>query len=119
MSQVTLLTADRPMPLYTSPTGNFSVGELNYYRSAVELLGLDMKPFQYELLLEDTDSSAKQLRDYLHRHVQPGSVVQLWNLWVGDANVRAFRLTGNLDDLDGDTLQQLRERNQTCMTITL
>ncbi len=119
MSQVTLLATDRPMPLYTSPTGSVCVGKLTYYRSAVALLGLDMKPFQYELALEDTPQGARQLRDYLRKHGQPGSAVQLWNLWVGDANVRAFHLTGPLDALDGDTLQQLRERNQTCMTITL
>ncbi len=116
MSQVTLLAADSSLP--RCHTQALSVAPLDYYRSAVELLGLPLKPFRYELELEETSAGAQALRDYLHSHCSPGTTVQLWNLWVGDANVRPFRLAGPLDALDGDTLQQLREKEQTCLTIT-
>ncbi len=119
MSQVTLLAADCPLPPHRSESSLFSVRELDYYRASVELLGLEIKPFRYEMELENTPQGAKQLRDYLRKHGLPGMAVQLWNLWVGDTNVRAFHLTGLLDALDGDTLQQLREREQTCITILL
>ena len=66
MSAVTLLCADRPLPLYDSgirrvetsshgghtvsiETNGFSVQEHTYYREAVEDLGLELKPYQYEL----------------------------------------------------------------------
>ncbi len=119
MSQVTLLAADQPLPLCASTESGLSVQNLDYYRPAVEELGLAMKPFQYELELEDTDCGARLLGDYLRKHGAPGARVELWNLWVGDVNVRAFHLAGRLEDLDGETLRQLREREQTCITLCL
>ena len=136
MSAVTLLCADRPLPLYdsgarrteTSSHGGytvsierngFSVQEHKYYRGAVEDLGLSMRPFRYELDLEATEEDARQLRDYLARYGRPGEPVELWNLWVGDGEVRALHLAGPLRALDRDTLEQLLERDQTCMTITI
>ena len=49
----------------------------------------------------------------------PGEQVELWNLWVSDIRVRAFRLTGPLADLDADALVQMAEREQTCITLTI
>ena len=75
MSRVILLAADHPMPLYdpelrrvtvsggfTLETPGFSVQAHEYYRDAVDSLGLEMKPFQYELNLDATDEDAEQLR---------------------------------------------------------
>ena len=45
--------------------------------------------------------------------------MELWNLWVSDIRVRAFRLTGPLADLDADALVQMAEREQTCITLTI
>lgn len=132
MSRVVLLCADHPPPLYgsgvrrvrtvgpvTVETDGFSVQEHKYYRGAVEDLGLSMKPCQYELDLDATEEDARQLRDYLARYGRPGEPVELWNLWVGDVKVRALHLAGPLGDLDRDTLEQLLEKDQTCMTITI
>ena len=71
MSAVTLLCADRPLPLYESgvrrvetssyggytvriEASGFSVGEHTYYREAVEDLYLTMKPCRYQLDLRAT-----------------------------------------------------------------
>ena len=121
MSCVTLLASDRPMPLYgpelrrvtvsggfTLEAPGFSVQAHEYYRDAVDCLGLEMKPFQYELNLEATGEDARQLRAYLQANSTPGEQVELWNLWVGDdrePHVPHFR--GRLADLDADTLDQL------------
>ena len=51
--------------------------------------------------------------------LHPGEQVELWNLWVGDARVRAFRLAGPLADLDADALTQLEEQDQTCITLAV
>ena len=112
MSAVTLLCADHSLPLYrsgsrrirTAPSGpvagdGFSVQTHKYYRQVVEELGLTMKPFQYELDLRATG--------------------ELWNLWVGDGPARAFRFTGPLAALEPDSLEQLFEQAQTCLTIEI
>lgn len=122
MSAVTLLCADHSLPLYrsgsrrirTAPSGpvagdGFSVQTHKYYRQVVEELGLTMKPFQYEL----------DLRAYLETHLRPGETAELWNLWVGDGPARAFRFTGPLAALEPDTLEQLSEQAQTCLTIEI
>ena len=62
---------------------------------------------------------AAQLRAYLETHLRPGETAELWNLWVSDIRVRAFRLTGPLADLDADALVQMEEREQTCITLTI
>ena len=62
---------------------------------------------------------AAQLRAYLETHLRPGETAELWNLWVSDIRVRAFRLTGPLADLDADALVQMAEREQTCITLTI
>lgn len=97
MSAVTLLCADRPLPLYESgvrrvetsshggytvriEASGFSVGEHTYYREAVEDLCLTMKPCRYELDLRATQEDAAELRAYLAKHLRPGETVELWNL---------------------------------------
>lgn len=134
MSAVTLLCADRPLPLYDSgvrraetsshggytvsiETNGFSVQEHTYYREAVEDLGLPMKPCRYELDLRADREDAAELRAYLEKQLRPGEAVELWNLWVGDGLARPRRFCGRLADLDPDTITQLKERFQTCLTI--
>ena len=132
MSRMILLCADHPLPLYDSQTrrvdfrrgvryeeDGFSVQPHVYYRPAVDDLELPMKPHRYELDLRATAQDAALLRDYLRQNCAPGEQVELWNLWVGDARVRAFRLAGLLADLDADALTQLEEREQTCITLTI
>lgn len=132
MSAVTLLCADHSLPLYCSgsrrirstPAGpvtedGFSVQTHQYYRRGVEELGLTMKPFQYELDLRATEEDADQLRAYLTKYLRPGETAELWNLWVGDGPARAFHFTGPLAALEPDTLEQLFEREQTCLTIKI
>ena len=136
MSAVTLLCADRPLPLYDSglrrtessshggytvsvETNGFSVQEHAYYREAVEELGLALKPYQYALSLRATAEDAAELRAYLAQNLRPGETVELWNLWVGDAPGRPRRFSGALGDLAADTLEQLEERRQTCLTIRI
>ena len=132
MSAVTLLCADHPLPLYRSnsrrirstPSGSvtedgFSVQTHKYYRCGVEELGLTMKPFQYELDLQATGEDAAQLRTYLEKHLRPGETAELWNLWVGDGPARPRRFSGALGDVELDTLKQLEENFQTCLTIRI
>ena len=132
MSRVMLLCADHPLPLYDSQTrrvyfrrgvryeeDSFSVQPHVYYRPAVDDLEFSMKPHRYELNLRATEQDAALLQDYLRQNCIPGEQVELWNLWVGDARVRAFRLAGPLADLDADALAQLEERDQTCITLTI
>ena len=136
MSRVILLASEHPLPLYDSNTkrsgtrrvggqvvalqhGGFSVHPHRDYRMAVAELGLEMKPYQYELNLDATEQDAVLLRDYLSQNCSHGEQVELWNLWVGDVDVRAFHLEGPLCDLDKEALEQLFERDQTCMTITI
>lgn len=124
--------ADHPLPLYAAQTRRvyfhsgvryeeegFSVQPHVYYRPAVDNLELSMKPHRYELDLRATEQDAALLRDYLRQSCIPGEQVELWNLWVSDIRVRAFRLTGPLADLDADALVQMAEREQTCITLTI
>ncbi|MFQ7452477.1 MAG: hypothetical protein ACLRNQ_14995 [Flavonifractor plautii] len=123
MSAVTLLCADRPLPLYDSgirrvetsshggytvriEASGFSVGEHTYYREAVEDLYLTMKPCRYELDLRATQEDAAELRAYLAKHLRPGETVELWNLWVGDGPARPRRFSGTLGDVELDTLKR-------------
>ena len=134
MSQVYLLTADRPLPLYESglrrlsvlrehgqtvtwETEGFSVREHRYYRCAVEELGLPLKPYRYELNLEVTEQDAQRLRDYLEKNLAPGERVELWSLWVGDGPSKAVRFSGRLSDLAQDTLKQMETGRQICLCV--
>ncbi|HJH62414.1 MAG TPA: hypothetical protein IAC84_03995 [Firmicutes bacterium] len=136
MSHVTLLAADSPLPLYdpgarrirtvrfgqrtfTMDQDGFSVQAHGYYRVAVDDLELPIKPFRYELNLQATQQDAELLRDYLDKNLSPGEQVQVWNLWVGTVEepYRAHHFSGALPDLQLDTLEQMEERYQTCLTI--
>ena len=90
-----------------------------FYRAAVEDLGLPMKPFRYELDLEATEGAAARLRAYLRKNLRPGEAVELWNLWVGEGAVRPRRFSGALGDVAADTLEQLAEGSQTCLTVEI
>lgn len=132
MSHVILLAADRALPLCPSAGrrvrsrggvsieyDGFSVEEHRYYRAAVEDLMLPLKPFQFELNLEADAEGLRCLRVYLTKTCSPGEQVQLWNLWVGGPPHRLYRFSGPLAAFDLDTLTQLMERYQTCITITI
>ena len=127
MSRVILLCADHPLPLYAAQTRRV------YFHRGVryEEEGFSVQPHvcllytsdaadeRYELDLRATEQDAALLRDYLRQSCIPGEQVELWNLWVSDIRVRAFRLTGPLADLDADALVQMAEREQTCITLTI
>lgn len=98
---------------------DFLWGEHTYYREAVEDLCLTMKPCRYELDLRATQEDAAELRAYLAKHLRPGETVELWNLWVGDGPARPRRFSGALGDVELDTLKQLEENFQTCLTIRI
>ena len=130
MSRVILLCADHPLPLYAAQTRRvyfhrgvryeeegFSVQPHVYYRPAVDNLELSMKPHRYELDLRATEQDAALLRDYLRQSCIPGEQVELWNLWVGEGPARGVYCSGRVENLAVDTLEQLEEQEQTCMTI--
>ena len=116
MSYVMLVAADHPLPLYDSgirrssastaggacvqvETPGFSIQPHQYYRDAVEALGLEMKLWQYELNVEAAEAEAEQLRAYLKRSCRPGETIELWNLWVGDdREEKIARFQGRLGD---------------------
>ena len=83
----------------------------------MEDLGLELKPYQYELDLRATEGDAAELRAYLEKHLRPGEAVELWSLWVGDGPTRPHRFGGRLADLDLDAIKQLHEQFQICLTI--
>lgn len=136
MSYVRLLAAGHPAPLYqprerrirqvsidgqqvSVEEDGFAVLAHEYYRQAVEDLGLTMKPYQYELDLRATESDLRQLRAYLAEHFAPGEEVELWGLWVGGEEERPVRCRGPLDEFDMDTLEMLEEFRPVCLTITI
>ncbi len=136
MSCAYLLAASHPLPLYDSglrrlrtvkagttvvtvEEDGFSVQAHEYYRRAVDELGLDMHPCRYELNLAPTGEDAAQLRAYLKQNCAHGETVELWHLWVGGEKHRIRRFSGSLSALERDTLEQLEEHSQTCLTITI
>lgn len=136
MSCVYLLAASHPLPLYDSglrrlrtvkagstvvtvEEDGFSVQAHEYYHCAVDGLGLDMQPCRYELNLAPTEEDAAQLRAYLEQNCAHGETVELWQLWVGGEKHRIRRFSGSLSALEQDTLEQLEEYFQTCLTITI
>ncbi|HJG86024.1 hypothetical protein [Pseudoflavonifractor capillosus] len=136
MSCVYLLAASHPLPLYDSglrrlrtvkagitvatvEEDGFSVMEHSYYRHAVDDLGLDMQPCRYELNLAPTEEDAALLRAYLEQACAHGETVELWHLWVGGEAHRVRRFSGPLSALERDTLEQLAEHPQACLTITI
>lgn len=136
MSYVRLLAADRPAPLYQSQEqrvrqvsidgqqvsveeDGFAVLAHEYYRQAVEELGLSMKPYQYELDLRAAESDLRQLRAYLAEYFAPGEEVELWGLWVGGEEERPVHYCGSLEEFDMETLKMLEEFRPLCLTIKI
>ena len=139
MSRVTLITADKPLPLcdyeenrtkivrlpdtledpewrgkelsVTAPAG-FVVHEHNYYRPAVDALGLSMKSYQYELGMEVHETDLAHLLKYLRDNFSPGEEVELWNLWVGWDPGPMNRLQLGLSELDMGLLEQFLEPHE-------
>ena len=125
MSQVLLIAADHPLPLCDcqhertktvtvsgepfsiTAVAGFRVGELSYYREAVELLGHEMKAHRYELEVEDCAEDLAALRSYLPQHFTCGEEAELWNLWVGsDEEGHPHRYRGSFSDFDEEAFSQ-------------
>ena len=130
MSHVTLLCADRALPLYDSHTrrargegavtverDGFSVQANEYYQEAVEELNFPMRPCRYELDLEATEQDAALLKGYLENNLRPGEIVELWSVWVPRYPEDGLsRYRGRLEDLDEEALTLL-ERWNVCLTV--
>ena len=129
MSHVTLLCADRSLPLYPSCSrrtrivrdgrttiqveeDGFSVQPNEYYDQAVEELGFPMKPHRYELDLRATTGDAEELHTYLEKNLCPGETVELWSVWVPRYPEDSLtRYQGRLADLDLDASAPLENWN--------
>ena len=127
MSCVHLIAADKKLPLrdqkefreQTSTVNGetftigfefgFSVAPHTYYRDAADGLGLEMKPFQYELDFQVCQTDLDRLLAYLRENFAPGETVELWSLWVGSGAGRVRRYRGKLSEFDLDTLGMLYE----------
>ncbi len=111
MSRVYVLASNKPL------TG---MEELNYYRRAVEELGYPMKPFRYELALENKEKDLENLRSCLEKNFSPGEVLELWSVWVGDVNRKCPpRFQGRLTDFDMDALEQFLSAEEICFDIMI
>ena len=125
MSQVCLIAADKPLPLCdrqeertstvtamgqritVTAFRGFRIAEHSYYRSAVDVLHLPLKPFQYELELEHHEDDLMHLKDYLSRNFRPGETVELWNIWVGiDRSNKIPHFSDCLQAFNMETLDQ-------------
>lgn len=126
MSCVHLIAADKELPLcdqqefresiVTVPgdepvtigfTCGFMVAPHEYYRYAVDELGIEMKPFQYEMDLEPCQTDLDHLLAYLRENFSPGEEVELYSLWVGSGAGRVRHYRGRLSEFDLDTLGML------------
>ena len=134
MSHVTLLCADRPLPLQEARTrrvrtlrdgghivqveeDGFSVRPNEYYDQAVEELNFPMKGTRYELDLRATREDAQLLKSYLEQNLAPGETVELWSVWVPRyPEDRLTRYQGRLADLDREAIEPLEQWN-TCITV--
>ena len=138
MSSVMLIAADKPLPLADCQEmrvyrksgvsialeAGFAVWEPVYYRKAVDDLGFAIKPFQYELSVENRETDWHALLRYLRDNLSPGESVELWSLWVGNGPGILRRYRGSLADFDMEAFGQLfegdnlLENGQTCLTVT-
>ena len=134
MSHVTLLCADRPLPLQEPKTrrirtvrdgghtiqveeDGFSVRPNEYYQHAVEELNFPMKGMRYELDLRAAPEDAAALRAYLEANLTPGETVELWSVWVPRYPEDGLaRYRGRLPDLDREAIEPLEKWN-TCITV--
>lgn len=131
MSHVNLIAADRELPLcdrqefrehYSADldtmgiepptigfTCGFAVAPHEYYRNAVDELGIEMKSFQYVLDFKYCGTDLNHLRAYLRDNFSPGEEVELWSLWVGSGAGSTCHYRGTLSEFDLDTLGMLYE----------
>ena len=123
MSHVRLIAAGKELPpcdfrelreraggrYAVSFASGFQVAPHTYYREAVDGLGLEMKPFQYELDFEPCQTDLDHLLAYLRENFAPGEKVELWSVWVGDGGGKTRRYRGRLSEFDLDTLGMLYE----------
>ena len=114
MSHVSLIAADRPLPLEEPEEmacpGGFRVLPHVYYRDAEDALGLERKPFAYELDLDRSQSSLAGLLSYLRKNLSSGEEAELWSLWVGEGGgTRPRHYRGRVSDFDLETLEMLTE----------
>ena len=130
MSHVTLLCADRALPLYDSHTrrargegavtverDGFSVQANEYYQEAVEELNFPMRPCRYELDLRATQQDTDLLRGHLERNLAPGEQAELWSVWVPRCPEDGLtRYRGRLEELDLETVELLEQWN-VCITV--
>ena len=124
MSCVYLLTASHPLPLYDSGLHRLRTVKAGSTAVTVEEDGFSVQtheyyPCRYELNLSPTEEDAAQLRAYLEQNCAHGETVELWHLWVGGEKHTIRRFSGPLSALERDTLEQLEEHPQTCLTITI
>lgn len=127
MSCVYLIAADKELPLcdkkefreHTNTVNGetftigfdcgFSVAPHTYYREAADELGLELKPFQYELDFEPCQTDLDHLLAYLRENLAPGEEVELRSLWLGSGGGRVRHYRGRLSEFDLDTLGMLTE----------
>ena len=122
MSHVILIAADKEIPLldhareftYENHRVVFSNGVRvlahEYYRWAMDGLGYEMKPCQYELDVVQHENDLRSLVDYLKENFSPGEEAELWSLWVGSGGgEKPRRYRGRLSEFDLDTLGMLTE----------
>ena len=122
MSRVYLIAADKELPLldrvrefnYEDHSLVFANGirvlKHEYYRWAVDELGFELKPCQYELDIVRHENDLRSFIDYLSENLSPGEEVELWSLWVGSGGgQRPIRYRGRLSEFDLDTLGMLTE----------
>ena len=103
-------TLPNSRPITVGSESGFRVGKHIYYRDAVDGLGLEIKPFQYELTLEQSETDLNHLLTYLRENFSPGEEVELWSLWVGDGHgAQPIHYRGRLSEFDLDTLGMLTE----------
>ena len=123
MSHVILIAADRELPLLDRVrefsdedhhlvfANGIRVLEHKYYRWAVDELGFELKPCQYELDIVQHENDLRSLIDYLSENFSPGEEAELWSLWVGSGGgERPIRYRGRLSEFDLDTLGMLTEQ---------
>lgn len=127
MSRVNLIAADKGLPLRDCQefrestatvsgkaftigvTCGFQVSPHVYYRDSVDSLGIEMKPFQYELDFQVCQTDLDHLLAYLRENFAPGEEVELWSLWVGSGPGSTRRYRGKLSEFDLGTLGMLYE----------
>lgn len=111
MSRVYVLAADRELS---------GLEPLSYYRQAVEELGYPMKPFRYELSMENKENDLEHLRAFLEANFSPEETLELWSVWVGDVNKKCPpRFRGRLVDFDLEALEQFLSAKEICFDITI